>query len=206
MLASESVEDRAAFAAWMPPSAAIDLLKRANVNFEIAARMLGDRIKGGVIEVMAERAVFPERKPIRHVALQPSEFRYWAPLEDRSFWRTGDLKLRNPDVASHDSEETSVWLFAVRLDPEAVRTALPASAAGSAARLVAPGMGSKDKRRLPDGILQRWAALFNELNPETTEAKARAAIEAMFPDHHVTVRDLRRVLPERSAGRRSKPQ
>ena len=65
---------------------------------------------------------------------------------------------------------------------------------------------ARDRRPIPKAKLESWAAIFNECNLGASEAQARTAFDATFSRHSVTVRELRRVLPERRPGRPLKIQ
>lgn len=59
----------------------------------------------------------------------------------------------------------------------------------------------KPTKPLPGAWLDQWANLFTAANPGASESAARIAVDAMFPSHHVTRAELRRVLPQRPKGR-----
>lgn len=64
----------------------------------------------------------------------------------------------------------------------------------------------KPSKPLPSAWLDQWANLFTAANPSASESIARIAVDAMFPSHHVTRTELRRVLPQRPKGRPLKPK
>lgn len=197
---------------WITPKQALDLYESHGQKWETGAQQIADRLVVGSIGSIAQLYVDARQGRREYHRVPHALWRGFAPLGDSHFWDTGDRKfwrsvlVNDPNAWVGRSRDhlLDASLFGVRFDPEPIRALLPPPPDRESERSSDEEETPADRSKLPllpDPFLNQWAALFNKVNPGASEAMARAAVNAMFPAHRVTVRALRRVLPPRPPGR-----
>lgn len=200
MAEGDSRAEEALYAGWITPSAALQLFHDRGWGWGTSVRAIGTRIRNGLIPTIAGQVVQQGEDRIDFILLKHSFWKeFWQPTDSHDFWKTGDITI---SVDHGYGNGNDVSFFGVRFDPGGIANLLPPVAIDHAP--VADPVEPEDRSSKPalsDVMLARWAELFNETNPHASEAKARTAVEAMFPDKYVTRSRLRRVLPQRPQGR-----
>jgi hypothetical protein len=192
------------FAKWLTPQQALNCLPGA-WDYATKVRWVDGRLKSNLIRsaASASRGKAERTATVALATIPPVIWNQFACLAEHDFWTTGDVTFYS-STTGYD-RQWSGTLHDVRFDPagfDGMTTPLPAE---TLEENVQPAPKA-ERPNLSDTDLDAWAALFNKANPGASEAKARAAIEAMFPDKQVTRERLRRVLPARAPGRPLKNQ
>jgi hypothetical protein len=192
----------------MQPREVALLAKLGSETEQEIRRWLWDRLRGGIISSVARSSFDSSGQGPTGLTLVPRQA--WAAwnYNDADFWKSGTLSYEYaPGAAGAYGGLIELTFLDVRFDPETIRSA-PAFSDQLLTQPISPEDGIDDFTRstvgkppLSDSRLNRWADLFNEANPQANEALASNAIKSMFPDFHVARERLRRVLPERRAGR-----
>lgn len=186
------------FARWLTPRQALDGLP-SGWGYETKVRWIDGRLESGLILAAASASRLAKQREAERkvVAIPPPFWCGWACLADIDFWNTGDLTFYDRGSTGYGGSLIGHF-HGVRFDPTGFEGV--AQLKQSADDADNPG-DPAERRSLSDALLGEWATLFNKANPGASEARARSALETMFPDRHVTRDRLRRVLPERRQGR-----
>jgi hypothetical protein len=197
---------------WQPPSESDfnDLWLTVKVAKEVArthAKEFGrqwllDQLKEGLVCAVARTGPTKERGPLEpFVPVLPGLWKTWDDWGPDYFWGSGTAVFEHGGTTGYGDGITARF-FDVRFDPKSFDGKV--NVAHDLAIVPAPpalAESASIKKPLPAPWLEEWAAVFNKANSDSTEARARASLDATFPHHSVTVRELRRVLPERRQGR-----
>ena len=184
-MADDESDDRALWESWIAPNEAITLLRRPDLQFETAAKTIGDRIRAGLIDTMAGHAINPDGTDKRtHVTLTTKLWSYWTPLESYDFWRTGDVEISKPGTTGYGDSTVLVCLFGVRLNPENVKAILPTSRNAPTQEPQSLNT-SKPLPPLPAAELKRTATAIHAGWSTITEADAWTKAKLMNPEHKV---------------------
>lgn len=193
------------FGAWLTPAHALQKLP-GSWSLETKTSWIKGRLDSGLI--VAAASAFrtngmPEAE--RNLAEIPAPmWKDWSGYCYHDFWKTGEIELSRRDRTGYGG--TFLGQFHdVRFEPYEFDslTLLHATIDSSPSNSDEADASEAERVKLPlsDSLLKQWADLFNAANPGASERRARQAVDAMFPDKHVTRTRLRRVLPDRPQGR-----
>ena len=195
-------------AKWMLPKAALDLTEAAMGSRHRAADAIVKRLVGGLIPTAVALAV--QKDFGRETSRLPNHkipHAHWSHLsgypQDQDFWSSADAELWH-------SNNRLVLYYGLRFEPDSVKNWI--ASLGSESRVsaqAAPALSSPKigpdqlAPALPQALLKAWFDLFKRTYKDTeiTEAKAMQSVLGMFPDHSVTRKRVRALLPERRRGR-----
>lgn len=171
------------------------------------------RLRGGTLRSVTERCNWMSSSGLvvdNFELLTPA---IWAlnpvPTHYDRVWQTGTRTM----IGRLGGSQNNVECFGIRFEPTGIAAVLvacgvvpveappPSVEQSSIPNTASVAEIARDRRPLPNAKLESWAAIFNEFNPGASEAQARTAFDATFSRHSVTVRELRRVLPQRRPGR-----
>jgi hypothetical protein len=208
MAGVESDNNKALWEGWVSPSVAIDSIRRRDLLFETAVRTIGERIKAGLVRVIAQTVVGAASDDRRSYAeIGERIWGHWDPLENYDFWRTGDLQIYRAGVTGYGDQTVLASLFGVRFEPAGIAALLPAGSVVATARDEPASARSKALPRTPlsKTEAERFCRAIIAGWPDATQDWAHAKALLFYPENDVP-RDwfrsiLRSMRPEKRPGR-----
>jgi hypothetical protein len=194
-------DSQAVWETWLTPDAALKLCAERGWAWDTAARNIALHLKSGLLDSTAKVGVHASGTKRPFAPIPRDAWGSFAPLANTDFWNSGTIQFHKGSSGYYDRVAEATF-FGVRFNVDQIREMLPTAIEKleTEAETEQPEKPST-KARLPENLLEEWAALFNKANPTASEAMARAAIDAMFPTRHATREQLRRVFLKKAPGR-----
>ena len=197
-------------AAWLSPSAALEMLR--SLDRRTAKLAILNRLQHGLIRSGAQTATFQGQSYIR-VPLDPD---MWENAESgivvSALWQTGDITIQMPITSpAYGRQSFPLALFDVRFDPVGIKALMPGaeSVAMQQPNSESPQTNEPETQKGPsvsDEHLRAWFELYQKAyqGSQDTLANAHQSAVGMFPGKFVSRERVRQLCAGRKPGRKAK--